>query len=379
GFFLRKQAPEPWQWVLAFFSWGMGAAFLTAFPASERAKNIGLTAATLFLLLFAVEAWLAFDHPGPTRVEQGDLESARAARGDPGLIPYLANLERNDPVLGTRPKKAALRVSSKVVQNGKLLYDVVYSSLESGWRVTPQNPGATKAVVFFGCSFTFGQGLEDQESIPYRVAELLGPDYQVFNFALYGYGAHQMLAQIQNGFVDDIVRRYASVQAYFITIDGHELRCSAAADWVKSGPLYLVKNGMVCYSGDIADRPRPKKPLLDRLSRGCLLYERFFKQPDARLEEYRCQHVAILAESARELRESFHIPLTVLLWPDAPYGEALLSEGVDAISLDPALPEWSRDKERYVIKDDWHPNAFAADQTARFIADLAARRAAGTP
>jgi hypothetical protein len=55
----------------------------------------------------------------------------------------------------------------------------------------------------FGCSFTFREGVEDREAMPYLVGEL--SKYIVYNFGFHGYGAHQMLSALEYGIVDRIV------------------------------------------------------------------------------------------------------------------------------------------------------------------------------
>jgi hypothetical protein len=377
GVFLRTVMPKPHVWVFAFLSWAAACGFSAGAARPLAAKYGWLVIMSVFLALFAAEGWLSLGATGvmPAYVK-ADIDEVRKERGDATLAPYMSNIEKYDPVLGARPRAAASRTASRFYRDGRMLYDVVYSTLDSGWRVTPQNPDADKAVVFFGCSFTFGQGLEDEQTIPWRVAELLGPEYQVFNFALYGYGAHQMLAQIENGFVDDIARRYQDVQAFFLTIDGHELRCSGFEEWVKSGPLYAEENGRVVYKGDIRNMDRPSLPPLRKMLRNCLVFQSIVGSTPPQSREMRELHAAIVAESARQMREKYHAPLTVLLWPDAPFEGQLRGRGLDPVSLVPALPDWETARSGYYIPYDGHPNALGADHVARFIAARVQKRAA---
>lgn len=369
GLLLRKVMPKPYVWVFTFLSWGVSFGCLTAALRSTAAKYAALVFMSCFLALFVAEGWLSLGATGrASPYEMGAIEAMRVSRGESGLAPYQSNIEKYDPVLGARPRAEATRTGSTIYRDGKLLYDVVYTTLDNGWRITPQNPKARKAVIFFGCSFTFGQGLEDAQAIPYRVGELLGPEYQVYNFALYGYGAHQMLAQIQHGFVDDIARRHETVEAFFITIDGHELRCSGFEDWIKSGPLYAEADGRVVYKGDIRDMDRPSLPPIRKFMRNCLVYRRMAGTSPPHLLEYRELHAAIVAEAGRELQEKYDIPLTVLLWPDAPFESQLRRRGVKTLFLGQALPGWEEGMQRYLIPGDGHPNAQGADQVARFIA-----------
>jgi len=82
-----------------------------------------------------------------------------------------------------------------------LVYDVTYSTDEHGLRVPPRigDPNEAHCVLFFGGSFTFGEGLENEEAMPYRVGLLGQGRLRVYNFAYHGYGPHQMLAALELG------------------------------------------------------------------------------------------------------------------------------------------------------------------------------------
>lgn len=60
-------------------------------------------------------------------------------------------------------------------------------------------------VLFFDDSLTFGEGVNDNQTMPYRVGMRSAGALRVYNFAFHGYGPHQMLAQIELGVVRDTI------------------------------------------------------------------------------------------------------------------------------------------------------------------------------
>ena len=65
---------------------------------------------------------------------------------------------------------------------------------------TTQNEGSAapsnfSKIVFVGDSFTFGEGLDDQETLPWRLQELL-PDRRVVNHGVGGYGTCQAMLRV---------------------------------------------------------------------------------------------------------------------------------------------------------------------------------------
>lgn len=69
--------------------------------------------------------------------------------------------------------------------------------LDNGERKVPGIPAEdTAAVIFLGCSFTYGYGVNDSESYP-AIAQLRHPEWHVENTAVVGYGTAQHLLQLR--------------------------------------------------------------------------------------------------------------------------------------------------------------------------------------
>jgi hypothetical protein len=75
-----------------------------------------------------------------------------------------SSLMRPDDLLGYAPK-ANMTVSDRMLRGGELIWDVIYTIDEHGLRVTPRPINPTECVLFFGGSFAFGSGLNDEETM----------------------------------------------------------------------------------------------------------------------------------------------------------------------------------------------------------------------
>ncbi|MDR0339173.1 MAG: hypothetical protein LBH65_02725, partial [Desulfovibrio sp.] len=253
---------------------------------------------------------------------------------------------------------------------GEIVYSVTYGVLPSGWRVTPQHPEASTAVVVFGCSFAFGEGLEDEQSFPWQLAERLGPGYQVFNFGFPGYGAHHMLSWIESGILDDIAARYSKVHVFYSTIRGHELRGLGYSQWDPYGPWYGFDKGRIVRKGVFADDISPLRPATDALFGKSLLYRKFLKTKLIPHFLRFKHHAAIIKEADRQSRRIAGAPLTAVLWPRVLFAEAIREEGVDILDLSPLFPDWENGPDKYRLHpSDGHPNALAASIVAKALAD----------
>ena len=325
--------------------------------------------------LVAVLAALTFvsvyiDIRGPKGVirytlEAGDLDESGHVRDDAAARAIFAEFGRKaaadavtetymnepDALLGYRMLSGVSEVMSiKVHDSNKLVYLAAYHLNEYAWRVTPQAPKATKAAVFLGDSFTFGIGLEDVDTYPYKVGEALGGDWQVFNFGVGGWGSHQALAMLENGYLDDIAERYDELHVFFMTLDSHGERVAGEAFWDKDGPCYrLQPDGSVKYIGSFADVQEAESS--DSTPPG-----------NYTANEKKQLMLAIFRQMDSVLQERYGIRL-VLIDPFgwAPSLGTLNAEGVEIIDA------YVGDAADYVIPGDGHPNALGTDLFAEKI------------
>ena len=63
--------------------------------------------------------------------------------------------------------------------DGHIEFEATYTLDSEGLRttVTPQEGKPRGCIVFFGCSFTFGDGVDDADTLPSQVAGKTGGSY----------------------------------------------------------------------------------------------------------------------------------------------------------------------------------------------------------
>ena len=134
--------------------------------------------------------------------------------------------------------------------DGQLISSVTYVIDRNRLReIPPSVQGRPYKVAFFGCSFMFGHGVENDQTLPYYFIKAAKGTFEGFNFAGEGWGPHQMLRAIETGFV----RRVAGVPdlAVYEAIPDHLRRVAGRAPW-ESGPRYcLCAGNQVCYAGPV--------------------------------------------------------------------------------------------------------------------------------
>jgi hypothetical protein len=103
---------------------------------------------------------------------------------------------------GTETKKAG----------EKIIYKATYTSDEFGRRITPhvESPEPEHAVICMGCSFTFGLGVNDDQTMPWQLA-LQRPDLRVYNYGVAGYGPQHILEWFKTPIEKEIPQKKVAV------------------------------------------------------------------------------------------------------------------------------------------------------------------------
>lgn len=173
----------------------------------------------------------------------------------------------SDPLLGfaLRPD---VQTRAYRRERGRTIFDVEYSTDRFGRRRTPVPPLSgprPRFLLFFGCSFGFGVGLNDDQPFPYYVAKrTIG--YIPYNYSVGGYGPQQMLAKLQSGQVRHEVPEPKG-DCVYLFIDHHVQRAIGSmwttAFWGNPMPRYTWKGGRLTRRGTFAST----RPALYRVYR----------------------------------------------------------------------------------------------------------------
>ena len=300
------------------------------------------------------------------------LKEAREAGRAPFIkLERVYELEKDD-ILGTRLIKDSSRQARKYV-DGKLIYDVTITVDHHGLRISPAcKSNCDSAILFFGDSFTFGEGVNDSETMPYQCGLLLNRKYRVYNFAVHGYGPHQMLSAIEHGLVASVAGPNISRIVYQCIYPEHIKRLKGYREWDAHGPQYkLDQNNEPKYCGHFDD----KKCYLNFLSGYSAFYRKILAYEMPLSVNDKMLFIAVILKSRQLLREKspaaeFH----VIVWDwsegkDKWVFDELKKKGEYFIHyIEDILPGRSKTNLKYKISSyDKHPNAKAYSFIAKYV------------
>jgi len=370
-----------WYWLVDHarepFVWGALVTLVVCAWQFRRARTTfgrlaWLNVGVVFLVLGAMEVWLWLTVPPPADFVKG-------LRPSEGWVSHLD--------YGYAPATPSITHVAKAYQ-GKRIYDVVYTIDEYGMRKSPPERDAGErrgCVLFFGCSKTFGEGVQDDETSPWQLGIKTDGRFAVRNMAFQGWGPHQMLSALESGEAER--RAHCEVtEVVYLALYWHALRAAGRAFWDPNGPRYVLDaSGRAVRAGYFSDvklRGALPRRLLDRLSKS-LVYKKYFAQ---HLDPYDYPvtpaDVALFAAvidrvheeiTQRFPRASFHVLFWDMPLPPqwtADFKTRIAKPGVTLHMLSEAMPDYvvAFDSRYEISPGDRHPTPAAYERIADYVA-----------
>ncbi|REF84700.1 hypothetical protein DES32_2812 [Methylovirgula ligni] len=339
-------------WTFVLFA--IALAFLTSFLRGGW-RDGALVATSLAFGLCAVEGVATLLSPPPV---------VHSPRGF--IVPWAP--------LGWQPGHAGqFHVTRIDPKSRATIYDVTYSIDRDHLRQT-RSCASGPTVGFFGCSFTFGEGLNDADTLPQQVSDSFGDNLRVLNFGLPGYGPHQFLREMQLGVFDGLLGSQPKLFVY-LTAPWHAERTACKSAWGGNGPRYALVDGKAVYQGRcMSGLKLGLHEWAEHSAAYRVFIERNFDQvTHADIELY----IRILLDSAHLAQTKYGVPL-VIAYMRAPPGYlratgftddeiiARLRAGAPYV-FDVSLPEKSG--KPLTLAGDPHPNAYANNLRAAMLKD----------
>ncbi len=330
----------------------------------------------IFSVSFSAQICSSNRQPEP----QANFGSAIPALPEKIVSPYMTV----DDILGLKCIPGAVGHVLKRY-GSKVIYDVVYTIDKYGRRVvetTGQNK--QKYALFFGCSCTFGVGLNDNETLPYYF-ELGSKDMKAYNYSLGGYGPNHLLALLEtHSFSKEIPESKGA--AFYIFIDDHVNRAignstwmtmpmSAGKDW-SSSPYYRIEHGVPVYKGSFLAGRKFITGLYLFLAKTELLKKlHIYNFPGIRKKHYDYTAKLIKGMSMVYKRKFNNDNFYVVILPFYSASDSLIIPCLKKYNIKYIdLTSRQADRDEYLIPADGHPNARLNRLVAKELIEYIDRR-----
>ena len=296
---------------------------------------------------------------------------------------YLGTYVKNHDVSGYKPivgygprSDTNFQVSSIKKLNDSVIFDVIFS-FKNGLRFTPEvNDTSQEDFIFLGCSHVFGDGLNDNQTLPHFFNQFTEKKYTVVNWAFNGYGPHHTLKIVEDILLKDQKFLSKKKKTIFYTfIASHFIRASGKVPWDTDGPWYEVENDSLAFKGSFAEKNTPDNFLSLRWNiiwKNSNLYKSFFTP---KTQEKDVILTIKLIQKTHELLKKNNINFYVLITHSvndstfvANFTNSLKDSNISYFLLDSIIPDIEKNHDLYFIKGDGHPNEYHNKKLAEFLA-----------
>ncbi|PIE29230.1 hypothetical protein CSA57_09490 [candidate division KSB3 bacterium] len=364
-----KYFPLPYIWITTYWGFYCLAASLKS-SANYKIFFFNLAFLALVFALLESYAWHLLTKsggPASTRLE-GDYTDTR-------------HYYSQDDILGYAPLKGRT-VHSRKYQGNKLMYDVTYTIGPDGLRISSASAthGSTECALFFGGSFTFGEGVNDDETLPSVAGRLA--HIQVYNFGFHGYGPHQMLSALEHGLVEKLVQCRPTVAIYQAVLH-HVDRAAGIVAWGLHSPRYILdKDGNISYAGHFDDSPISWQRIRRRqeiLLKKSFFFQKYFQHRHRTITDKDLRLFLEIVDASRKAAQARFpgIRFCILLWDESPWNSKFqaLQRGLEEKQIElhlisRILPNLHSRPGQYTIGPaDPHPNAGTHKCIAEYVVE----------
>jgi hypothetical protein len=360
--YVYRAATFPPVYAIIFFSFFLGGLLIA--QSIKRPRWVVHNLAFVFLALATAELYFGFNAT--------DISAA-----------YPHVMQQDGLGHGARP--GTFRAVKKYGFGTGVVYDVQYSIDKNGFRVAPDSlKQSGPTVMFFGDSFTFGEGVNDEDTLPNAFSILSG--MRVLNFGIGGYGPHQMLRLLELDVPRKVTADFPYLMVY-TALEYHIGRAAGLSEWDKNGPLYEVENEHACYVGSFSEHNVAcvsfARPIIDKLLVHSRIWQAETRTGQCRapsdkdaLKRDRMRFLEIVKAANVIAQQKYHSRLVVILWDDArARGDAakniswieakLLENNIATLKLSSKIKD--DNFKNFFIRRDGHPNQKAYRMVAEIL------------
>lgn len=347
---IKGLALQPWFTIVAIITLILDIIWL--FKLKIKWLQNLLTAVIMLVLCFSLLEWAC-----------GILYKNRLANENKIKITGPNYAIEKDSVVGyTLPADTTL-IYQKYV-NDSSIYNTTVTTNRFGLRICTKldttQTLATKHALFFGCSFTLGEGLNGNETLEYNF-EQKNKGYQSYNFGLSGYGPQQNLARLERGKIENIVTQKKGIAIYTYIPDHMRRAVPGATGYFMHGgvsPDYAWEGESLKYIGFSKNTSLWRKFLYEVVLNTNIFkffnisYPFYYNQKD------RAFIAQMLKQMEIEYLKKFDGKFYVLLYPSTQnYNELIVELKARNINYLDYSKLVNFDDPKYVIKYDNHPRA----------------------
>lgn len=247
--------------------------------------------------------------------------------------------------------------------NRIFVYNVYETTYQNGFRYTECDFDTEKNYVFLGCSFIYGLGVNDNQTLPYLFYKLSKFKIGVLNCGVPGTGSNSALNILQNNVVRKFIEQDKKIEKFIYLVIFDHIRRNFRDEFEQDNPAdnYIFANNKfikIC---------QPFSFFTDTFARSYIFRKFFFNLiKDNGQTFYKEYFINSLFKMNDIVENCYNSKLTVIFWDhggyvwDNDFIEKLKNKNLDIL----VLPEFD---DSCFIPNDGHPNEKANRKIAKIL------------
>lgn len=242
-------------------------------------------------------------------------------------------------------------------RNNKLLGIAGYNLFTNGFRQTQCDAKSERTYIFLGCSFTFGEFVNDNETLPYNFSKLMNFKANVLNLGVRGKGTNRTLSILNSGIINKIDNNSKAEHFIYSLIGDGIRRNFRLTEGDSSGDNWLYRNGKWERT------PQPLGTIKLLFAKSYIFRKIFLGLIEEKYVNFYAYYlIDSLIEMDRIVKDEYNSKLTIIVWPEfgGKFIRTIKGKNLDLIFL----PEKFRKYENGYYN---HPNPKMNEEIAEIL------------
>jgi hypothetical protein len=231
------------------------------------------------------------------------------------------------------------------------------------FRQTKCNRNSKQAYVFLGCSFVFGHGVDDEETLPYYFSEKLNFQYNVINYGVPGASSNMAINILNTGLNKDITYCHFFFSMMYDHVIRNFMVSRVCNDRTGPSDEYLLEGNKIKILN------QPYYNIINIFKRSYMFRKIFVPIIYEHNEQYYEYYMVKSLEKMNNIiEEKYNSKLTIVVWEKELLGDRFVNN-LKKTNLDLIfLPDcFNSEEQGYRIKYDKHPTAKANKEIAEIL------------
>ncbi len=329
---------------------------ISIFIKQQTAKKISVVVFSISFVLFVFEFLLSFVMI-PANIENfrfyiNDID------GNTHIIKEIEYFDKNNKRYKRKLEEQDFNIENYTDCN--FVFNQNYSLYSNNFRITKCNTESDEVFLFLGCSFMFGDALNDYSTLPYYFSKLYNFEKNIINCGVSANSSNTALNILNNEiFLPLINNKNSKINHCFYNLISDQIyRNFRYEGFCLDGYLYKDNKWYI---------PTTIGKIKYIFAKNYIFRKVFVPVIDGLFEKYYEKYmINNLKEMNKIIEEKYGSKLTIIIWPDY-YGKSFI-KNLKETNLDLMfLPEYFNSVEEYKIKNNGHPTAKANEEIAEIL------------